>query len=97
MKLTKEEVEHIAKLARLGISEEEKEKFSEQLSSILEYIEQLKEVDTDEIPPTAQVTDLENVMAMDIINECDPAAMKKIIESAPMHDDSFVKVRGVFE
>lgn len=97
MKLTKEEVEHIAKLARLGISEEEKEKFGEQLSSILEYIEQLKEVDTDNVPPTAQVTGLENVMAADAIEQCDEATMKKLIESAPMHDDNFIKVRGVFE
>jgi aspartyl-tRNA(Asn)/glutamyl-tRNA(Gln) amidotransferase subunit C len=97
MKLTKEEVEHIAKLARLGISEEEKEKFRDQLSSILEYVEQLKEVDTDEISPTAQVTGLENVMAADVISDCDEETMKKLVASAPMHDDNYIKVRGVFE
>ncbi|MBA7619978.1 Glutamyl-tRNA(Gln) amidotransferase subunit C [subsurface metagenome] len=54
MKLTREDVLHIARLARLGLTESELEKFSEQLSNILENFEILQQVDTADIPPTAQ-------------------------------------------
>lgn len=97
MKLTKEEVEHIAKLARLGITKEEREKFAGQLSSILEYFEQLKEVDTDDVPPTAQVTGLENVSRLDVTQEGDKETMKKLVESAPMSEGNLIKVKGIFE
>ena len=95
--ISKEEVEHIAKLARLGLSKEEKEKFSGQLSSILDYVEQLKEVDTDNVPPTAQVTGLENMTREDVIRACDKETMKKLVESAPMKENNMIKVKGVFE
>lgn len=97
MRLTKKEVEHIAQLARLGLAEEEKGKFAEQLSSILDYFEQLKEVDTDDIPPTAQVTGLENVSRPDAIQEGDKETMKKLVEGAPMNEGNLIKVKGVFE
>ena len=71
MALTKQDVEHIARLARLGLTEEEKEKFVTQLSSILDYVEQLKEVNTDGIEPTAQVTGLVNRTRPDnVTDEC---------------------------
>ena len=97
MKLTKKEVEHIAQLARLGLAEEEKGKFAGQLSSILDYFEQLKEVDTDDVPPTAQVTGLENVSRLDVTQEYDKETMKKLMESAPMSEGNLIKVKGVFE
>lgn len=65
MKLTKEQVEHIARLARLGLTPEEIEKYQTELSSILDYVEKLNEVDTENVEPTAQVTGLKNVMRED--------------------------------
>jgi aspartyl-tRNA(Asn)/glutamyl-tRNA(Gln) amidotransferase subunit C len=59
-KLTKDEVRHIAKLARLNLSDEEIDKFSTELTSILDYIDMLKEVDTKDVEPTEQVTGLRN-------------------------------------
>ena len=96
MKLTKKEVEHIAYLARLGLTEEEKGKFAEQLSSILDYVEQLKEVNTDGVEPTAQVTGLENVLRPDSIAACPEEEMKKLVAMAPEHEDNLVKTRSVF-
>ena len=65
MSLTKDEVRHIAKLARLNLSDEEVEKFTKELSSILEYVDQLQEVDTKGVEPTAQVTGLHNSFRSD--------------------------------
>ncbi|MDP4007693.1 MAG: Asp-tRNA(Asn)/Glu-tRNA(Gln) amidotransferase subunit GatC [Candidatus Peregrinibacteria bacterium] len=70
MKLTSEEVRHIAHLARLKLSEEEVEKFSTQLTGILQWMEMLKEVDTDGVEETCQVTGLENVLREDSV-KCD--------------------------
>lgn len=63
--LSLEQVKHIAKLARIGIDDAAAEKFSKQLSSILEYVEQLNEVNTDGVEPTSQVTGLSNVTRAD--------------------------------
>ncbi len=63
--ITQEQVKHIAKLARLGLKDEDVEKFSKQLSSIMEYVEKLNEVDVKDVEPTSQVTGLENVMRED--------------------------------
>ncbi len=65
MKLSLTEVEHIAELAKLGLTDEEKTTFREQLSAILEYAERLNQVDTSTIPPTPTVLPLRNVMRED--------------------------------
>jgi aspartyl-tRNA(Asn)/glutamyl-tRNA(Gln) amidotransferase subunit C len=65
MKLSREQVLHIARLARLGLTEAEIGKFSEQLSNILENFEILEQVDTTDVPPTAQAISLRNVMRDD--------------------------------
>lgn len=59
MKLTIEEVEHIAALARLELTEDEKQRYAEQLSDILDYAARLDELATDQIPPTASVLDMQ--------------------------------------
>ncbi len=64
-KISKETVQHVAKLARLGISAKEAEKFSGQLSDVFEYMEVLEEVDTSNVEETSQVTGLENVKEQD--------------------------------
>ena len=97
MAISKEEVKHIAMLARLGLTEEEKEKFASQLSSILDYVEQLKEVDTGGVEPTAQVTGLENVMREDKIEGCDKKTRDKLLKLAPETEDDLVKTKSVFD
>ncbi len=66
--LSKKEIEHIAVLARLGLKDGEAEKFSGQLNSILEYVKQLEEVNTDGATATSQVTGLENVSREDSVS-----------------------------
>jgi len=95
MKLTKQEVEHIATLARLRLSEEEKETYSEQLSAILNYMEKLSSVDTSEVEPTSQVTGLTNIMREDEVIES--GIEKDLVDCAPDNGLGFVKIPKVFE
>ena len=95
MKLTDEEIKHIALLARLGISEDEVEKFRGQLSNILENFEILQEVDTSDIQPTSQVTGLRNIVKED---EVIPSLnQREILANAPQEEDGFFKIRAVLE
>jgi aspartyl-tRNA(Asn)/glutamyl-tRNA(Gln) amidotransferase subunit C len=66
VKISKQEVEHVAKLARLELSEQEKEKLTDQLSNILTYVETLNSLDTKGVEPTSHVLDLKNVMRDDV-------------------------------
>ncbi|MDF1498390.1 MAG: Asp-tRNA(Asn)/Glu-tRNA(Gln) amidotransferase subunit GatC [Patescibacteria group bacterium] len=93
--LSIEEVEHIADLARIELTKDEKEKFSIELSAVLGYIEQLKEVDTKNVKPVSQVTGLENVFREDIIEGCDDETRKRIIDNFPDRDDDYIKVKQV--
>ena len=97
MKLSKDEVKNVAKLARLKISEEETEKFSIQLSSILDYVQQLQEVNTDGVIETSQVTGLENKMRQDVVEGCDLKTREKILNNAPELEENLIKTRRVFE
>ena len=81
--ITKEEVQHIAKLARLGLTEKEIEKFQKELSSILDYIEKLKEVDISGIEPTSHSILLENIMRNDKESEKRKVQSVKLLELAP--------------
>ena len=94
-KISLQEVEHIAELARIGLTKKEKEKFSEELSDVLEYIEQLKEIDTKDIEPVSQVTGLINVVREDVSDNCDEDTRKKIISNFPEEKDGCVKVKQV--
>ena len=95
MKLTREDVLHIARLARLGLTETEVERFQEQLSNILENFEILQQVDTTDIPPTAQSVALQNVMRDDEVATSLPQS--QILANAPQKDGSFFRVRAVLE
>ena len=94
-KISLQEVEHIAELARIGLTKEEKERFSEELSDILEYIEQLKEIDTKDIEPVSQVTGLINVIREDVVDDCNEDTRGKIINNFPEEKDGCVKVKQV--
>ncbi len=69
MKITRQEVEHVARLARLELSEREQDVFTDQLSNILTYVEQLNELDTKGVEPTSHVLDIRNVMRDDVAEE----------------------------
>ncbi len=93
MALTREEVEHIAELAKLGLSEEEKETFRQQLSAILDYAQMLQRLDTDTIPPTAQVISLQTVMRPDEV--CPSFPREDILANAPAVQDGCFKVKAI--
>jgi aspartyl-tRNA(Asn)/glutamyl-tRNA(Gln) amidotransferase subunit C len=95
MKLSREEVKHIALLARLGLSENEIEKFRIQLSDILENFEILKQLDTTDIPPTAQSIALQNILRQDEAKKSYPA--EDILANAPQREGDCFKVRAVLE
>jgi aspartyl-tRNA(Asn)/glutamyl-tRNA(Gln) amidotransferase subunit C len=97
MELSKEEIKHIAKLARLDLTSKELETYGSQLSHILEYIDQLKEVDTNETEPTAQVTGLTNVWRDDKAEAWNDDERKAALDEAPSKDDDFLKVKRVIE
>lgn len=90
MRLTIADVEHVAALARLGLTEDEKERMRDQLSSILEHIETLEELDTAAIPPTAQVLALTNVMRDDVVRPSLPR--EALLANAPRQSDGFFEV-----
>jgi aspartyl-tRNA(Asn)/glutamyl-tRNA(Gln) amidotransferase subunit C len=93
MKLTPNEVRHVAALARLGLSEQEVIRMGDQLSSILEHIAVLERVDTSTVLPTAQVTTLANVMRDDVVAESLPRAA--ILANAPRQRDGFFEVDAI--
>lgn len=89
-------VEYIAKLARLSVSEEEKELFGLQLNSILSYMEKLDELDTKDIEPTSHVLSLSNVMRDDIPAGCS-IPREDALMNAPDHTDKFYRVPKIIE
>ncbi len=95
MSLTPDEVRHIALLARLGIADEDVERFSGQLSSILDYFAELQELDTDDVPPTAYPFDLHNVLRADETAPCIDA--DDVLANAPAQEDGYFRVRAVLE
>jgi len=95
MKLSHEEVKHIALLARLGLSEGEVEKFGLQLSDILDNFEILKQADTSNLQPTTQSIALQNVLRSDEADVSYPA--EDILANAPQRDNNYFKVRAVLE
>jgi len=91
--ISKKDVEKVAKLARLEISEDEKEKYVQQLGAILQFVEKLNEVDTQGVEPTAQITGLENVMRKDEVSRGENR--EKLLSNAPQTEDGFIKVKAV--
>lgn len=88
--MKKEEIEHIANLARLELTETEKEKFSHHLDTILDYVEKLNELDTSKIPITSCGISLQNVFRNDDIKKS--LSSKDVLQNAPSSKDNFFKV-----
>jgi aspartyl-tRNA(Asn)/glutamyl-tRNA(Gln) amidotransferase subunit C len=95
MSITIKEVEHVANLARLELSEAEKVQFAGQLNAILKYAEKLNELSTEGIEPTSHVLPLANVMREDTVKASWP--IEKVLLNAPEEEDGQFKVPAVLE
>jgi len=95
MKITAKEVEYVAKLARLKLTEQEKELFTQQLDSILDYMGKLNELDTEKVQPTFHVLPLKNVMREDEVK--DHHLQKELLSNAPETDGSFYSVPKIID
>ncbi len=95
MRLTLAQVEHIAELAKLALSDNEKARYQEQLSAILEYAERLQAVDTSAIPPTATVLPLRNVMRAD--EPRDSMSREDVLANAPQAEADCFRVQAVLD
>jgi aspartyl-tRNA(Asn)/glutamyl-tRNA(Gln) amidotransferase subunit C len=93
--LTREEVLHISLLARLGLSEDDVVKFQEQLSQILDNFEVLRQLDTEDVSPTSNITGLENVSREDAPRDSLP--QDEALANAPLAEDACFRVRAVLE
>ena len=91
--LTRSDVEHVAHLARLGLTEEELDRLPGQLNHILEQYQKLAELDTDAIPPTAQVIDLENVLREDVARPS--LDVEAVLANAPERDGALFVVPAI--
>ena len=95
MKITKSEVEHVARLARLELTEEEKARMLAQLDSILRYMEKLNELDTRDVEPTSHVLPIVNVMREDELRPC--LSQEEALANAPDRYDVFFRVPKIIE
>ena len=86
-------VKHIATLVRLGISEEEAQKFSGQFSSIIEYFNMLNEVDTENVKPASDIANAENVLREDVIQPS--MSREEFLKNAPQSERGYIKVPTV--
>lgn len=95
MALTPEQVKHIATLARVGLSGEDIERFSHQLSEILDYFQRLSQVNTEGVPPTAHTLPLHNVMRED--EPAPPYSREEVLANAPLREGDYFRVRAILE
>ena len=95
MAISREQVEHVAHLARLGLSDEETNRLQQQLSQILGHMQMIDRLDTSAIPPTAQVIPLSSVMREDVPRPSRP--VEEILQNAPRREGPFFKVLPVLE
>ena len=95
MSLTRKEVDHIAELARLNLTDTEKQKYQEQLSAILDYAARLQQLDTSGIPPTSSVLPPHSTLREDVAGESLP--QQETLANAPAIKDDQFQVPPVFE
>jgi aspartyl-tRNA(Asn)/glutamyl-tRNA(Gln) amidotransferase subunit C len=93
--LSREEVLHVARLARVGLSDEDVTRFQEQLSQILDHFDVLSRLDTTDVPPTTHSMVLHSVMAEDQPAESLPREL--VLANAPMEQDGYLRVRAVLD
>lgn len=95
MSISLKDVQHVANLARLDLSEDEQQKFMDQLNAILKYAEKLNELNTDDVEPTSHVLPIVNVMRDDVKKESLP--LDKVLLNAPDEEDGQIRVPAVLE
>jgi len=95
MKITRQEVEHVARLARLELTEQEADTFTGQLDAILAYVDKLKELNTDGIIPTAHAVPMENAFREDVVQPS--IGVESALANAPARAESFFRVPKVIE
>lgn len=88
--ITKQDVEHVALLARLELSEDEKEVFTKQLNDILNYADKLQKLNTEDVPPTLHVLPMQNVLREDTVGE--HMSNEQAIANAPVVEGNYIKV-----
>lgn len=94
--LSKEEINHIASLARVGLEDEkEVEMYQKDLSAILDYFNQLNELDTEKTEPIAHITGMENVYRSDVNRDYGSVGKEQILKNAPEEKDGHIKVKSV--
>ena len=93
MSVTRKDVEHIAKLARLEFTDEEKATFTHQLNTILAYVEQLNTLDTSNVEPLSHVIELDNAFRDDVLRP--GLTQEEALSNAPVKTEKFFKVPKV--
>ena len=95
MSIDRKTVDHVAMLARLALTEEERERAQEQLSAILEHINVITEADTSQVPATAHILPVENVMTAD---QSRPSlSPEELLQNAPAREGEYFRVKAVLE
>jgi aspartyl-tRNA(Asn)/glutamyl-tRNA(Gln) amidotransferase subunit C len=94
-RISKEEVKHVAHLARLAITEEEAVMFQKQLDAIISFAEELKELDTEGVEPTSHVLEMKNVLREDKPGKGLP--LEEVLKNAPDHKDGQIRVPAIIE
>lgn len=89
------DVEHVARLARLGLTDKEKELFAKQLGDILKYAENLNKLDIKGVPPTSHAIPMKNVMREDVIEKCED--IDAILRNGPEIEDNMFRVPRIME
>ena len=94
MSITNEQLEHLALLSRLDLAEKDKKQFQDQLSDILDFVDQIQNINTEGVEPLHHVTGLETIWREDEIKEW--SSREELINSAPEHDDDYIKTKPIF-
>ncbi|RFU60615.1 Asp-tRNA(Asn)/Glu-tRNA(Gln) amidotransferase subunit GatC [Bacillus sp. V59.32b] len=94
-RISMDQVKHVAHLARLGITEQEAEKFTKQLDQIISFAEQLNELDTENVEPTSHVLDIKNVMREDVAKQGLP--VEEVLKNAPDSKDGQIRVPSILD
>ncbi|MGG4490897.1 Asp-tRNA(Asn)/Glu-tRNA(Gln) amidotransferase subunit GatC [Metabacillus idriensis] len=94
-RISKEEVKHVANLARLAITEEETEMFTNQLDAIITFAEQLNELDTTGVEPTTHVLEMKNILREDKAEK--GLKVEDVVKNAPDHKDGYIRVPSILE
>jgi len=94
--ISKKEIQHLADLARLKLTEKEIKKYQKQLSDILDYVGQLKKINTKDVLPCTGGTNLKNIFRNDEASLADKEMIKRLLKTAPKVENNLIKVKGIF-